>query len=315
MVHTGPVSTSNNTGQPAAPQSWGAQSRQDGTTAGKKRSGLWWKILVALVVILVLLAAVAEFGVRAYAKNTVVDEIRSSAQNNGTELAEDPSVSFGTSPLLLGLVQGKIPSFDATIPSSLDVSYEDSDQSRPVVSGQPEMAINAKDMSTDTGNPTAGEITVDTTLPPEFLLAEIQKSQAQGTDGNGEDGGDGGDGAGLLEGLIEVTGVQMNTADNTMDLEITGGLATLSMTPVVEEGALNFRVENLQILGMDLPESMVKSLTDSLQETVNDVEGLQIQSADITEGGLSVQLHGTDVSLDDVSSSTSTFSDGGQQNS
>lgn len=309
MVHTGPVSTSNNTGQPAAPQSWGAQSRPDGSKAGKKRSGLWWKILIALVVVLVLLAAVAEFGVRTYAKNTVVDEIRSSAQKNGTELSEDPSVSFGTSPLLLGLAQGKIPSFDATIPSSLDVSYEDSDQSRPVVSGQPEMAINAKNMSTDTGNPTAGEITVDTTLPPEFLLAEIQKSQAQATDGNGGDGG------GLLEGLIEVTGVKMNTEDNTMDLEITGGLATLSMTPVVEEDALNFQVENLQILGMDLPESMVKSLTDSLQETVNDVEGLQIQSADITEGGLSVHLHGTDVSLDEVSSSTSTFSDGGRQDS
>lgn len=315
MVHTGPVSTSNNTGQPAAPQSWGAQSRPDGSRAGKKRSGLWWKILIALVVVLVLLAAVAEFGVRAYAKNTVVDEIRSSAQKNGTELSGDPSVSFGASPLLLGLAQGKIPSFDATIPSSLDVSYEDSDQSRPVVSGQPEMAINARDMSTDTGDPTAGEITVDTTLPPEFLLAEIQKSQAQAGDGNGGNGGDGGDGGGLLEGLIEVTGVQMNTEDNTMDLEITGGLATLSMTPVVEEGALNFRVENLQILGMDLPESMVKSLTDSLQETVNDVEGLQIQSADITEDGLSVQLHGTDVSLDEVSSSTSTFSDGGQQDS
>ncbi|WP_139311951.1 hypothetical protein [Corynebacterium sp. CNJ-954] len=65
------MSTSNNTGQPAAPQSWGAQSRPDGSKAGKKRSGLWWKILIALVVVLVLLAAVAEFGVRAYAKNTV----------------------------------------------------------------------------------------------------------------------------------------------------------------------------------------------------------------------------------------------------
>ncbi|WP_420099338.1 DUF2993 domain-containing protein [Corynebacterium sp.] len=281
------MSTSNNTGNPA----------------GTKRSGLWWKILLALVVIVVLLVAVAEFGLRAYAKNTVVDEITSAARDNGTELAEDPSVSFGTSPLLLGLVQGKIPSFDATIPSSLDITYEDSDASRPVVSGQPEMAINARNMSTDTDNPTAGEITVDTTLPPEFLLAEIQKSQAQ--NGGAGDNGDGG----LLEGLIEVTGVNMNTSDNTMDLEITGGLATLSMTPVVEDGALNFRVDNLRILGMDLPESMVHSLTDELQQTVNDVDGLQIRSADITEDGLGVQLHGTDVSLNEVSASTSTFSE------
>jgi hypothetical protein len=303
MVHTGPVSTSNNTGQSAAPQGWGAHTQEGGASAGRKRSGLWWKILLTLVVILALLAAAAEFGVRTYAKNTVVDEIRSSAQKNGTELTEDPSVSFGASPLLLGLAQGKIPSFNATIPSSLDVSYEDSDRSRPVVTGQPEMTIDAKDMAADANDPTAGEITVDTTLPPEFLLAEIRSSQSQAPEAGG----------GLLEGLIEVTGVQMNPDRNTMDLEITGGLATLSMTPVVENGALNFRVENLQILGMDLPESAVKSLTDSLQQTVNELEGLQIQKAEVTEDGLKVQLHGTDVSLDEVSSSTSSFSEGRQQ--
>lgn len=310
MVHTGPVSTSNSTGPSAAgPQGWGAQSPQDGGNAGRKRSGRWWKILLVVIIVLAILAAVAEFGLRAYAKNTVVDEIRSSAEERGTELTEDPSVSFGTSPLLLGLLQGKIPSFEADLPSSLDVTYEDSDQSRPVVTGQPAMKINAKDMSTDSDNPTAGEITVDTTLPPDFLLSEIQKSQAEGSGDDAEGAG------GLLEGLIEVTGVQMNTADNTMDLEITGGLATLSMTPVVDNGALNFEVQNLQILGMDLPESMVQSLTDSLQETVNDVEGLQIQDATITEDGLTVQLHGTDVSLDDVSSSTSSFSDDSGQDS
>lgn len=311
MVHTGPVSTSNSTGPSATgPQGWGAQSPQDGGNVGRKRSGRWWKILLVVVIVLAVLAAVAEFGVRAYAKNTVVDEIRSSAEERGTELTEDPSVSFGMSPLLLGLMQGKIPSFEADLPSSLDVTYEDSDQSRPVVTGQPAMTLNAKDMSTDSDNPTAGEITVDTTLPPDLLLSEIQKSQAEGS-GGGEGEGLGG----LLEGLIEVTGVQMNTANNTMDLEITGGLATLSMTPVVENGALNFEVQNLQILKMDLPESMVQSLTDSLQETVNDVEGLQIQDATVTEDGLEVQLHGTDVSLDDVSSSTSSFSEGSGQHS
>lgn len=311
MVHTGPVSTSNSTGPSATgPQGWGAQSPQDGGNVGRKRSGRWWKILLVVVIVLAVLAAVAEFGVRAYAKNTVVDEIRSSAEERGTELTEDPSVSFGMSPLLLGLMQGKIPSFEADLPSSLDVTYEDSDQSRPVVTGQPAMTLNAKDMSTDSDNPTAGEITVDTTLPPDLLLSEIQKSQAEGS-GGGEGEGLGG----LLEGLIEVTGVQMNTANNTMDLEITGGLATLSMTPVVENGALNFEVQNLQILKVDLPESMVQSLTDSLQETVNDVEGLQIQDATVTEDGLEVQLHGTDVSLDDVSSSTSSFSEGSGQHS
>lgn len=299
MVQTVQVSYSNNTGQSTNPQSWGAQSLDNGNDARKKRSGRGWKILLAVVVVLAILIAVAEFGVRAYAKNTVVDELRSSAEQEGVELADDPSVSFGTSPLLLGLLQGTIPSMEMTLPSSLDVSYEDSDQSRPVVSGQPEMRVNASDMDMDSDDPTVRDITVDTVLPPEFLLAEIQRSEAEGGDG-----GDGDDAGNIIEGLIEVSDVRMDAEANTLELDITGGLATLSMTPVVQDGALTFEVGSLRILGMELPDTIVDQLTDELQDTVNDVEGMQIQSAEVTEEGLAVQLHGTDVRLNEISVNT-----------
>lgn len=305
MVHTGRVSNSNSYGQPAAPQGQGDLSAHDRGPTTSKKSGRWWKILLAVAVVIAILLALAEFGLRVYTKNAVVDEFRSSAEEEGLELSEDPSVSFGASPLLLGLAQGNISTLNVTMPSTLDVSYEDSDQSRPVVSGQPEMRVNASDMSMDTDNPVVSEITVDTVLPPEFLLAEIQKSEAEG----GEDAAAEED---LLSGLIEVSDVRMNPDDGTMDLDITGGLASLSMTPVVQDGALNFEVESLSILGIELPESLVDQLTEELQQTVNDVDEMEIQSVDVTEEGLSIRMHGQDVQLNEISVNAGLSQDGEQ---
>lgn len=296
----------------------------DGTGAGataptpKKKSGRWWKILIGVVVVLAILLVVAEFGLRAYAKNTVADEMRSSLEKDGTELSEDPSVSFGASPLLLGLAQGKIPSFEATVPSTMSVSYEDSDESRPMVSGQPEMTLNAEDMEASGDDPVVGELTVDTVLPPELIQAELQKSEAEGGDAEGgaeggadaenaqDDGGapeDDNPLAGALEGLMTVSGVEMNQDANTMDVIIGGGLATLSMTPSLQDDGLTFEVADVQIFGMSLPEGLADELTKNLESSVNETEGLQISDAQVTPEGLKVQLHGTDVNLNDIDTS------------
>lgn len=284
MVHTGPVSYSNSPGR-AAP---------------KKRSGLWWKILLALVVVVAILAVVAEFGLRAYLKNTVTDELRTSVEQDGGTLDGDPSVSFGASPLLFGLVQGKIPSFTADIPSSLDISYEDSDRSRPVVHGQPAVTIDAKNMQMNGDDPVVGDLTMDALLPPEYLQAQVQSSMA-------DDSGDGG----ALEGLISVTGVTTNEENNTLDFEITGGLATLSMTPVVGDNGVQFEVDDVKLLGMSLPDSLSDSLSDSLADSVSDMDGMQIRDAHVTSDGLQVTLHGTDVNLNEISTDLSSGGSGG----
>lgn len=337
MGHTGPVSNSSNPeawgqGGPApAPAGSAAPASANGPTAPrkapKKKSGLWWKILVGIIAIIVILLVIAEFGVRAYAKNTVVDEMRSSLEEDGTKLEEDPDVSFGSTPLLWGLAQGKIPSFEATVPSTFEVNYEDNDESRPVVSGQPEMTMNAKDMELNEDDPIVDDLTVDTTLPPEFLLAEIQKSQSEGGEGaagsgdaeNAQDDSTAEDNplSGALEDMISVTGVEPNTEENTLDFAISGGLATLSMTPELKDDGLTFSVADVQILGMSLPEELTQDLTDSLESSVNQTEGLQIKDAKVTSDGLQVQLHGTDVNLNeiDTSGTFSTESGGGSGDS
>ncbi|HJC84138.1 MAG TPA: DUF2993 domain-containing protein [Candidatus Corynebacterium faecigallinarum] len=271
---------------------------------------MWWKVLISVVAVLVILLVIAEFGVRAYAKNTVVDEIRSSLEEGGTELSEDPSVSFGASPLLLGLVQGKIPSMSATMPSTVEVSYEDGDQSRPVITGQPAVEMDAKNISVSGESMLIDDLTLDTTMPPEMLLAELQKSEAAGGAEDGEDGEqaqnseDDNPFSGALDNLISITDVAMNTGENTLDFEISGGLATLSMVPEVTEGTLSMSLSDVKIFGMSLPQSVAESLSDQLESTVNEAsEELTVKSAEVTEDGLKIRLHGTQINMDEIDTS------------
>ena len=297
----------------AAATSTTAPSQNPGGTSGNKsgkKFGLWWKVLISVVAVLVILLVIAEFGVRAYAKNTVVDEIRSSLEEDGTELSEDPSVSFGASPLLLGLVQGKIPSMSATMPSTVEVSYEDGDQSRPVITGQPAVEMDAKNISVSGESMLIDDLTLDTTMPPEMLLAELQKSEAAG---GAEDGGDGEQAqnseddnpfSGALDNLISITDVAMNTGENTLDFEISGGLATLSMVPEVTDGTLSMSLSDVKIFGMSLPQSVAESLSDQLESTVNEAsEELTVKSAEVTEDGLKIRLHGTQINMDEIDTS------------
>ena len=297
----------------AAATSTTAPSQNPGGTSGNKsgkKFGLWWKVLISVVAVLVILLVIAEFGVRAYAKNTVVDEIRSSLEEDGTELSEDPSVSFGASPLLLGLVQGKIPSMSATMPSTVEVSYEDGDQSRPVITGQPAVEMDAKNISVTGESMLIDDLTLDTTMPSEMLLAELQKSEAAGGAEDGEDGEqaqnseDDNPFSGALDNLISITDVAMNTGENTLDFEISGGLATLSMVPEVTDGTLSMSLSDVKIFGMSLPQSVAESLSDQLESTVNEAsEELTIQSAEVTEDGLKIRLHGTQINMDEIDTS------------
>ncbi|WP_414122381.1 DUF2993 domain-containing protein [Corynebacterium nuruki] len=287
----------------------------------RQRSGRWIKILVAVVIVILLLIAAAEFGLRAYLKGTVADEMRSSAQDKGVELSADPEVSFGSAPLIGGLIRGKIPELTMSLPSSLSVKYQDSDQSKPVVTGQPAIKATMKDVETGGDNGTIGSLTVDTTLPPEYLLAEVQKAMSEG-DGAGGTGGTGSGSAGQsgrpaqdaapnpLAGLMKVDGVEPNTADQTLDVRIAGGLATVAMKPSVTDQGFIMEVADVKLLGFSLPDSLTDSLKDSLQQSIDQSDNLQITAAEITDDGLKVRLTGHDVTMDDLADDASGFSQG-----
>lgn len=294
------------TGYPGTDATDGAGTRGGRRTGGKSRGNRGVKILVTVVVVILLLLAAAEFGLRFYLKGQVADELRDSSAEQGIELSGDPDVSFGASPMLLGLVQGKVPKMTVDLPSSLNIAYEDTDRSRPVVTGQPAATLTAEDMEITGDDPVIGDLTLDTVLPEDYLLAVLQKSMTgEGGDQAADDGADD-----LLSGLIQITGVTTNEETGTLDIEISSGLATLSMTPAVaEEGGLSFEVADMKILGLSMPDSLVGNLSDSLTQTVEETDNLEVTDASVTADGLKVRLHGTDMKVDDLASEVDATTD------
>ena len=272
------------TGQPG-PSGWGTPqgAGQGSPKKSGKGSGKGWKIALAVIAVIVVLLGLGEFGARTYFANQITNSVKEEAQKNGTQIESDPKVSFGSSPVLLALVTGTI---------GLNISSQDADKSKPIVKGYPAVHIDAHNLKpSDNGDGmTMGEVTIDTSVPNDLMLAQAQKSTEQST-------GD----LGFLSGLLRVTDIQPNLERQTMEFQIGGGLATLQMKPVVSNGNLMFDMDSAQILGQNLPQQFVDQLKGSLAgTTVAAVGGLNFEKVSVTQTGLEVTLHGTNVDMNEV---------------
>lgn len=269
---------------------WGAP--QGAPKKSGKGSGKGWKIALAVIAVIVVLLGLGEFGARTYFASQITNSVKEEAQKNGTQIESDPKVSFGSSPVLLALVTGTIGSMDLQLPSTLNISYQDADKTKPIVKGYPAVHINAHDLKpSDNGDDmTMGEVTIDTSVPNDLMLAQAQKSTEQST-------GD----LGFLSDLLRVTDIQPNLERQSMEFQIGGGLATLQMKPVVSNGNLMFDMDSAQILGQNLPQQFVDQLKSSLAgTTVAAVGGLNFEKVSVTQNGLEITMHGTNVDMNEV---------------
>ncbi|HIW95367.1 MAG TPA: DUF2993 domain-containing protein [Candidatus Corynebacterium gallistercoris] len=279
------------------------------TKAEAKKSGKGWKIALAIVAVLAILLVAGEVGMRADMSSQITSSVKQEAADSGLTLERDPEVSFGPQPVLLGLVSGSIPHMDMNIPSTLDISFEDGDASRPVVEGNPPVHLVADDLKTDgsSDNITMGEVTITTTIPKELMLAQAQK----GTDSNQDpQGAQGGTDLGFLEGLFRVTGIEPNLERQAMEFQIGGGIAKLRLKPVVDGSTLRFEVDSAEFLSFEVPESFVNSIKGSLEDAaVQGIGGgLEFQSVSVTQDGMEIVLHGTDVDMKEVGQTIETGS-------
>lgn len=281
------------------------------TSTKAKKSGKGWKIAAAIVAVLMLLLAAGEFGTRAFMSNQITNSVKEEAAESGLDLEQDPNVSFGPRPILLGLAAGSIPHMDMTIPSTLDVSYENDDPSRPVVKGNPPVHLVADDLKIDdeSDNMIMGEVTITTNIPKELMLAQAQKG---GESSEETEGAQGGTELGFLENLFRVTGIEPNLEHQAMEFQIGGGIAKLRLKPVVDGSTLRFEVDSAEFLSFEIPGSFVDSIKGSLEDAA--VEGigggLEFQSVSVTQDGMELVLHGTDVDMKEVGQTIDSSSEG-----
>ncbi|MBK4137098.1 DUF2993 domain-containing protein [Corynebacterium macginleyi] len=252
--------------------------------AGKKSGGsLAWKIVLGVLVALLVIILIAEFGLRWFIGHQMTEEFKNSAKEQGIAVTEDPSISFGGSPLLFGLLRGSISQVDMTTPSTLQIEGSH-------IKGQPAAEIHAKDLSTDTNNPVAGFLRATTTVPDEYLLASFQKGIS---DQSGSE----------IIGNMVVTEITANDQGDELEVKFGGGVASLSLKPSAHDGKLEITTTKAAIFGLSLPEQATSAISDALQDGLSKqlvAHAMQVESVDVGDGQLTLTVTGTDVPVNDL---------------
>lgn len=259
-----------------------------------------WKVLVGILVALLILAIVAELGLRWFVGQQLRSSFDQQAQEQGITVEEDPEISFGASPLLFGLLGGTISQVDVSTPSTLEINYPDGANSVPEIEGTPAATVDVDDLDiADPNNPIARTMSTTTQLPEDMVLAMIQRETA----GSMGDSQDTGFGAAILQELVRVTDVTAVPETNSLDVEFTGGAAVLSLEPVLADGGVNFQVSGAEVFGMDLPEQVSEAITGALERGVQDAAGdMEVTEFTVVEGGIQVSIRGQNVPLGEAAS-------------
>lgn len=241
-----------------------------------------WKIVVGVLVALLILVLLVEFGLRWFLSKQMVDQFHAQAQEQGVTAPADPEVSFGSVPLVVGLAQGELNEMTMKTPSTLQINGTE-------IKGQPEAEILMEGM-TVSEDPVARRLVATTNVPDDFLLATVQAGITQ-------DSG--------MEALGNnvITDIHAAGATSTLDVQFAGGLATLSLLPSMVDGALQFEAAKAEIFGFELPEQATAAITESLTKGMKDqfVTGnMKVQEFTVNDGSLRITMVGNDVKLSEA---------------
>lgn len=225
------------------------------STAPRRRSRV---PLIAISVVVVLIVALV--GGELYARNRVENCLTTQFES---ELGSQIDVGLGLQPVLFSLATKKF--------SSVDISSDDT-KFGPAQDMQVQATIDDVDLTgSDTSSGQIGSSSADVTWSTEGILATLQ---AQGVGGI-------------------VSGVTSDPGAGTLNFGIVGGLAQLTVKPVVQGDAIVVETVDASILGIgiptDLADSVVKILTDSLQAYPL---GMTPDALEVTDTGIHMTLSG-----------------------
>ena len=266
-------------------------------------------ILLTIIIGIAVLLLVAEFGLRWFIGNQVVQALAAQDTQTSSEQKEKPKISFGLSPLLLGLVKGEIPHVELDTPSTINIK-KNADSTISEITGVPKTRMVADGLSLlDSENPTARTMTLEVEPDDAFLLAMVQSAVAQQDTSGDTDASDlKANLQGLLQQVVKVTKVTSNPQNSTIDVEFTNGAATLTLKPKVQDGNLGFDAVNTALFGFALPSEVTETVSKGLNENISKVNtnGMATDEVTVIDGGLRIKMRGQNVKLSAASESMPT---------
>ncbi|MBP3089343.1 DUF2993 domain-containing protein [Corynebacterium sp. sy017] len=286
-----------------------------------KKLTISFSILIALIILLLA----AEGGLRMYVGKQIAEQLQTNARTD-----KKATVSFGTHPLLLGVVKKNISNVTINTPATVQIDH--TTDGTPTISGVPEATLNVRDLSReDPQHPIAGTIDLNTTLSKEFMLAIIQQQVThlgdpqyagnnttddgrldvdalarnlfkKDSDANAPAPGNSvlnGAGIGeLIKNFIQVTNLDTDPATGTLHIEISNGLAKLVVEPQAKDGKLVVTAKNTDIFGHELPAFVSTALNDGFAKLSDSFEqNLRIEQVEVVEEGMKLHLVGENVDL------------------
>lgn len=248
-------------------------------------------IVIAIILILAIIVGLLE----ALTRKNIANEIREEIGTNAT--GEQADVSFGSNLLLLSYFTGTIPQVEINTPSTVQITYPDG-QAYPEVTGTPKSKISVTDLKKEGDTEVAGTVRLETTINDDYIQAQLQRefSLALGGESTTSDDALTSFTNSFLQSLVEVTSVSTDAGADTMTVELNDGLATITLTPSVENGKLTFNDVQSTILGLELPTEVNEALATAISSGVQlDDAGLSYEKAEIQDDGIFVVISGTNV--------------------
>ncbi|MGW0044962.1 LmeA family phospholipid-binding protein [Rhodococcus sp. NPDC003348] len=215
-------------------------------------------LTISLVVIVALVAVLigGELYVRHNVKQCMADQFQS-------QLGSQVDVGLSAKPVLLQAVDKKVPYITIT---SDDSSFGPAKDMHVVA------RVNDVDLTTsDTSGGTIGSSTADVDWSTAGIAATIQ-----------------GEAFGTL-----VTGVTSDQSAGTLQFQVLGNLAELTVKPTVSDGVVRVETIGAEIFGLGLPTDLVSGVVNILTSSLQTFPlGMTAQSITVTDSGLQLSLAG-----------------------
>lgn len=231
-----------------------------------------WKVTLSIVAAVLLLFAVAEVGIRTYVAKQVT-----------SEAPEGTSVSFGASPVTLGLLGGKFPHMTVDQQSDLVI---DGDH----FSGTPAAVVDMDNVQLNDGDPVAESLHLTTELPNDFVRAMLNQQLKEQM------------GDSFLADVITVSDVVSNPDAGTFTIVFTSGAAGIELQPVMQEGQLTFQARSTELFGFALPDDVAQAISSAMSEGVAQeaTGGMNVEDFTVIPGGLRVSVAGSDIKFSEL---------------
>lgn len=248
-------------------------------------------MIIGIVVVIALVLAAAEIGVRMYLGKEFSDGFRESEEARGAVVAEDVETSFGASPVLLALLTRDLPSLEMRTPSTLDITDPRAENGTPAIVGSPATRVTLTDVDlSDSADPVAGHVTAVPELPSDLMIAEANRKVADAAAGAGIFGD-------LLTSAARLTNLTPHPDRGVLTAEFSGGLATADLRPVVRDGGLAMEIEGASVLGVDA-DAVIARFADGAATPAQKVgHGFSITDVTVTDTGVDLILEGSGIAL------------------